>query len=404
MIRSIRRIGFTLIELLVVIAIIAVLIGLLLPAVQKVREAANRMSCSNNLKQLGIAAHTYADANGTFPPGDLNWMPVSEEPDSSTNPTCTLSNSTPPTCFFVNQCIGELVYLLPFLEQNALYNNLSMPLNPKIVADIKTNPGPITADGSRHGLAYWNYDITSQPLNTYQDWQMANVQPKAFLCPSDNAALEDPVGGVLICTNMWSNYIEYGFFCPPSNNLPAGRTNYTGCGGTLGNVAVTADSACTDSNGVGFNLQPFKGIFTNHSKTRITDVRDGTANTILFGEGLGGTVNTVGRISGVYAGGHDSEWSWMGVGTIGSKFGIGIPGQLYGNGTPGSGPGNWSSKHPGGAQFCFADGSVRFLKQGTSYIRKKTASNPGGYTTDWYVLQQLSGMADGTNIRTNTLE
>src|SRR4030088_3614646 len=100
--------GFTLIELLVVIAIIGVLVGLLLPAVQKVREAASRMSCSNNLKQIGLACHNYQTTFGSFPSGCLG----------RPNPPCMRADGVD---FFSYQNVGMLVLLLPYLELDNIY-------------------------------------------------------------------------------------------------------------------------------------------------------------------------------------------------------------------------------------------------------------------------------------------
>jgi prepilin-type N-terminal cleavage/methylation domain-containing protein/prepilin-type processing-associated H-X9-DG protein len=121
--RRLRR-GFTLIELLVVIAIIAVLVGLLVPAVQRVREAANRMSCANNLKQLGLALHNYYDTNGTFPPGQV---------------------AAPYARWKVNH--GWAVFILPYIEQK--------PLADKYDWDLKL------ADSS-------NQVVVAQPLPIFQ--------------------------------------------------------------------------------------------------------------------------------------------------------------------------------------------------------------------------------------------
>jgi prepilin-type N-terminal cleavage/methylation domain-containing protein len=144
--------GFTLIELLVVIAIIAVLIGLLLPAVQKVREAAARIKCDNNLKQLGLAAHNYHDSNGHLPPVIGYYPPVGEAFG---------------TCFF---------HLLPYVEQDNLYRSAS---------GIVPFPAP-------DGPTAVHYPGNNNVFATKVD---------VFLCPSDPSVEPD---GVMINGQMFA--------------------------------------------------------------------------------------------------------------------------------------------------------------------------------------------------------
>jgi prepilin-type N-terminal cleavage/methylation domain-containing protein len=154
--RSKDRHAFTLIELLVVIAIIAVLIALLLPAIQKVREAANRIHCQSNLKQLGLALQSYHDDRGQFPPGAV-W-----------------TNSS----LYAAPRINGMIYLLPYLEQTNLYNQITFPTVPTntLWIQVPANATPMQAvvkllncpsdgSGGTYGVALNSVGYTSQRTN-----------------------------------------------------------------------------------------------------------------------------------------------------------------------------------------------------------------------------------------------
>src|SRR5947207_10811846 len=164
-VRSMRRkSGFTLIELLVVIAIIAVLIGLLLPAVQKVREAASRMKCQNNLKQMGLAAHNYESANGYLPP-----------PRGTVNIGGTVgSNDASPQAL-----------ILPFVEQASKFNQFNF------------------------NYTTWNdRDAVTGALNSGVNLAARSQDIPIYLCPSDPSSVIRPADWVLTGNNNPAQYPE----------------------------------------------------------------------------------------------------------------------------------------------------------------------------------------------------
>jgi len=312
-----RRSAFTLIELLVVIAIIAILIGLLLPAVQKVREAAARAQCQNNLKQLGLAAHNYESAHNVLPPGWLG--PIPNETRGSTNGV---------------QWVGVLAFLLPYIEQENIYRGL------QIVWDLN-QVGPA-----------WYTNTTN--------WTLAHSQIKILLCPSDDpksAILGVGVNGHFY--NTASIFIDYRADTY-ANSIAGGlgRTSYGGISGTAGAGQHPLSSR-------------YEGVFTNRSRNRIATIYDGSSNTLMFGESLGGLINSVRQYS--------ASWFFPGLPTVGG-INFNNPIEWY----------QYSSRHTSIVNFCFADGSVRPLREGGSSW-KLSGAMPSG----WFVFQSMAGMRDG---------
>ncbi len=321
---SARRTGFTLIELLVVIAIIAVLVGLLLPAVQKVREAAARMSCSNNLKQLGLGAHNYHSSVGKFPPG-VN------VPAVITN--LSGGQSSPPP-LVAGQSFSLFEALLPYIEQNNVYSQLNFV-------------GPITVNGNPgNDSEYVNSATATNPA------PVGSTIIKTFLCPSDTA----PTQTTYVGTSGVDKGLTYLF----------GANTYGGCAGIRS--FYTFDSS-SNTTGTGMTQD---GIFYINSSVSISSITDGSSNTIAFGERdrvdpnfdiVYTGVNVLEQHSGWawanYYPGYDYlygaqmplNWSFTSAG-ITSDSGFVYQDQRYST---------FGSQHVGGANFCFADGSVHFL-------------------------------------------
>jgi len=223
--RTHRRWAFTLIELLVVIAIIAILIGMLLPAVQKVREAANRSTCQNNLKQICIAAHNYDSAHGFLPPG-----------------MCGLPADTGFAWGWPH--VGVLTYILPHIEQDSIYRQINIAM--------------LNIDNVGWTTPWWSAGY----------YTLAGARIRSYVCPSDVPYASSIGVFITFCTYPYS--MTGGYY--PGADF--GRTNYVGVSGYLGNVA---------------GYSAYVGPLHNRSKVPVGRIPDGTANTFLFGEALGDT-------------------------------------------------------------------------------------------------------------------
>ncbi|HEV3446488.1 MAG TPA: DUF1559 domain-containing protein [Gemmataceae bacterium] len=306
------RRGFTLIELLVVIAIIAILVGLLLPAVQKVREAANRTTCINNLKQMGLGLHNYHDSRGSFPAGTISRLsnPAWQIPAGNCN--AEAPELGPGWSLFA--------LLLPYLEQDNLYQSIRFDL-------------PVTDPA--------NDEPRRTPVKTY-------------LCPSDT---QGAIVNVCDCGN------------PPSVTatpvvISDGAVNsYVGCLG--GGNAANPDPLCGC-----YEWQPFNGIFHRNSHIRTADILDGLSNTVGIGERNSGFVQSI--WAGVIPGAEiiynpNSPFKPFNPALPGcqnwrpSITAVVVHSRQYTVNDPNGSPASFHSAHPGGGNFLFMDGSCHFL-------------------------------------------
>jgi len=346
MMRSTKRSAFTMIELLVVIAILGILIALLIPAVQKVRQAAGRSECQNNLRQIGLAALAYDGAHKHLPPG-------CNPPVRHDGKVTWIDNG-------IGGGPGVLVYLLPYLEQENVYNALfsgadPVPLN---FFDVSTNTNIRWLD---YGAAL----------------EAAKAQIPSFLCPEAN--YNSSFGVSVLCTPHGPMVARSPTFVFDRAGVSVaardfGRTNYLGVAGFFDDIRVAPPWK-------GDQERIYEGVLADRSEVSLAMVAaaDGTSNTLMFGESLGARATS----------GSGDVATWMSGGAMISGMG------LAPNGSPQRACGySWerwqfSSQHSGITNFCFADGSVHGLRWDGDYAAFAK------YMTGWH---------DGQHVDSSSVE
>jgi prepilin-type N-terminal cleavage/methylation domain-containing protein/prepilin-type processing-associated H-X9-DG protein len=361
-----RRQGFTLIELLVVIAIIAVLIGLLLPAIQKVRDAANRIQCANNLKQMGIALHSYHDQLGSFPPG-LDNMPFFD----STGPKTTQRY----------WMVGWFTRIMPWVEQGNVWNQMNEEEgNTAIPLPKRYDP--------------WSFD--SQGKSRFVG---LGAEQLVYSCPADKRTL---------VSSQVSEYgskftIAFAAYQGVSGISHRGGHTYAGDTGDFPTKNDEIDPTTgrpTGMNGILIPVQNTTG--TCPPGIRLRDISDGTSNTLVIGERPPSKDLIFGWLFAGFGNSGDGDGDVI-LG-ISERHDFDSPGSqnVDPNGKPCSrgspdpanplayklSPGSLSNQcdqfhywslHSGGANFCLGDGSVRFLSYDISpIVQRALATRAGG--------------------------
>lgn len=368
--KRVAREGFTLVELLVVIAIIGILVGLLLPAVQAAREAARRMQCSNNLKQIALASLNFESANKRFPPGLVAGI------ENGQTDFSWFSNSPGGVPAFERApYIGTLPFVLPFMEQTAVAQPYQQFRELSLTGNVDNEP---SATRWRHG-AFWRATPGATPENILD--VMTSTTLGMFRCPSDAS---DELGPRYLVHRLNTNP-GWGWGVLWTGNVQStyGTTNYLGVAGQAGIVTNAAAAGIS----LGLNRTNRHGIFWNRSKTTFGQISDGSSNVLMFGESVGAYSNPVSK-----SGRRITAHAWM-TGPLFTEVQRSVYRTAAGWGADTGGDavcdlfeGCWwfqgwrfSSQHSGVIQFALGDGSIHALSD----------------SIDDTVFQNLAGKADG---------